>query len=44
MTDTNAPLKEWVEAFPTDEEIYQSEAYQRWLMEQEACMYEDSVI
>jgi hypothetical protein len=44
MTDDNVPMTEWVEAFPTEPGIYQSEAYQRWLMEQEACMYDDSVI
>ena len=34
------PVSEWVEAFPTDDEIYQSEAYQRWLMEQELAEFE----
>lgn len=35
MTDDIILATEWVEAFPTEPGIYETEAYERWLMEQE---------
>lgn len=35
MTDDIIPMTEWVEAFPTEQDLYETEAYKRWLMEQE---------